>query len=121
MLPPFDRQEFELRAALAELLDLPMPAPRLRASSLAGIRLAPVRAGTPSELLLRRPDIQRAEAQLEATAANVEAARAAFLPRISLTASGGFQSAALGSLLSGGSLLYAIAEISRSRCSMAAA
>lgn len=109
MLPPFDRQEFELRAALAELLDLPMPALRLRASSLAGIRLAPVRAGTPSELLLRRPDIQRAEAQLEAAAANVEAARAAFLPRISLTASGGFQSAALGSLLSGGSLLYAVA------------
>lgn len=44
-------------------------------------------AGLPAELLTRRPDIARAEAQLAAADANVAAARAAMLPRLSLSAS----------------------------------
>jgi len=38
----------------------------------------------PADLLLRRPDIARAEAQLSSADANIIAARAAMLPRISL-------------------------------------
>ena len=55
-------------------------------------------AGTPSELLLVRPDLVAAEEQLRAARANIGAARAAFFPTISLTGSAGFASSDLGDL-----------------------
>jgi outer membrane protein TolC len=73
-------------------------------SSLDGIAAPKVGPGLPSELLLRRPDIAAAEADLAAAHASVDAARAAFFPAVSLTAGGGFASAAIGTLLNGGSL-----------------
>ena len=45
-----------------------------------------IAAGLPSQLLTRRPDIARAEAQLAAADANVAAARAAMLPSLTLSA-----------------------------------
>lgn len=56
-------------------------------------------AGLPSDLLVNRPDIMQAEAQLRAANANIGAARAAFFPRISLTGAAGFASRELGSLV----------------------
>jgi outer membrane protein TolC len=44
------------------------------------------RAVQPGELLARRPDIRAAEAQIAAAAGDVAAARAAFLPSLSITA-----------------------------------
>lgn len=58
-------------------------------------------AGLPSDALLQRPDVAQAEQQLRAANANIGAARAAFLPRISLTASSGFASPALEDLFTG--------------------
>ena len=55
-------------------------------------------AGTPSDLLLVRPDIQAAEEQLRAARANIGAARAAFFPTISLTGNAGLASSDLGGL-----------------------
>ena len=59
-------------------------------------------AGVPSDLLLRRPDLRAAEQSLAAQDANVEAARKAFFPVISLTGIVGFASPALRDLFDGG-------------------
>ncbi len=60
---------------------------------------AEIQPGTSSDVLLNRPDIRMAENGLLAANANIGAARAAFFPRISLTAFAGSVSADLDDLL----------------------
>ncbi|RZJ08428.1 MAG: efflux transporter outer membrane subunit, partial [Acidovorax sp.] len=99
--------------ALALLLGQALP-DEVRAS-LAGSRLAnapamaQLPAGLPSELLTRRPDIRQAEQQLIAANANIGAARAAFFPRIALTAQAGTASNELSGLFKSGSWGFSIA------------
>lgn len=64
--------------------------------------LAAIGPGLPSELLTQRPDIRAAEQRLRATQANIAAARAAFFPRIALTAGVGTASTDLSSLFNSG-------------------
>ncbi len=66
-------------------------------------------AGLPSDLLYRRPDIQQAEQALIAANADIGAARAAFFPRLSLTASLGYTSPAMGSLFDGAQRAWSFA------------
>jgi len=68
-----------------------------------------VPAGIPSSLLERRPDIVQAEQQLIAYNAQIGVAQGAYFPDISLTATGGYQSAALSKLFDGPSGLWDIA------------
>ncbi|CAE6853435.1 Outer membrane protein OprM [Paraburkholderia aspalathi] len=63
---------------------------------------ADIGAGVPSLLLTRRPDIVQAEHALKAANANIGAARAAFFPKIELTASAGTSSSTLSSLFKAG-------------------
>ena len=62
-----------------------------------------VQAGLTSEVLLGRPDVLQAENMLKAANANIGAARAAFFPRISLTAAVGTASSDLDGLFKSGS------------------
>lgn len=105
-VPALEEQELEARAALAVLLGRPPEDFRVEARSLDGIQVPAVAAGTPSQLLLRRPDVAAAEANLAAAHANVQAARAAFLPQFSLSGSAGFGSAAINALVHGPSFLW---------------
>ena len=66
-------------------------------------------AGVPSDVLLRRPDVQQAERALQAANANIGAARAAFFPRITLTGSAGAASASLDQLFQGGQGFWSFA------------
>jgi len=92
------------------LLGAPLPA-RLPAGVALGQQpvLTSLPAGLPSELLARRPDIMQAERTLVAANAEIGAARAAFFPRISLTASTGFGSADMGSLFRGSNRSWSFA------------
>jgi multidrug efflux system outer membrane protein len=58
-------------------------------------------AGLPADVLLQRPDVLAAEQRLTAAHANVGAARAAFFPKVMLTAGLGFASPLLATLFSG--------------------
>jgi len=62
-----------------------------------------ISAGLSSAALLSRPDILAAEHRLKGASANIGAARAAFFPRITLTASAGTASDELSGLFKSGS------------------
>ena len=66
-------------------------------------------SGVPSDLLARRPDIQRAEAQLAASNLRIDVAKADYFPSISLTGSYGTQAGALKNLFTGPALAWGIA------------
>ncbi|MFZ4286533.1 efflux transporter outer membrane subunit [Variovorax sp. HJSM1_2] len=99
-----DRNALELLAgsAIDDAL-LPSELPDSKSS------LAAVPAGLSSSVLLQRPDVLQAEHQLKSANANIGAARAAFFPTLSLTASAGVASAALSSLFSGGAGIWSLA------------
>ena len=116
--------------ALTLLVGQPLPADLPEALSLAaqpGATELP--AGLPSELLTRRPDVLAAEQQLRAANANIGAARAAFFPRISLTANAGTASSELSGLFKSGSfaltgsatLLQPIFDAGRNQANLAVA
>ena len=98
-IPQFEQQELQTRVALALLLGRPPEGFNVAGADVENIALPDVAPGLPAELLIRRPDVVAAEASLESAHANVQAARAAFFPTISLTGSGGLASAALTGLI----------------------
>lgn len=66
-----------------------LPAPQMLMGATAAAALQAVPAPLPSTVLLKRPDVQAAERNLQAMNANIGAARAAMFPTISLTGSVG--------------------------------
>jgi len=99
------RQRMQDENALVLLLGQSLPADLPPALSMAEQpALNDLPAGLPSELLTRRPDVRAAEDQLLAANANIGAARAAFFPRIALTANFGTASTELSGLFKNGTL-----------------
>ena len=98
-IPPLQQQLRQSLDALAILIGSTPEDVDVTHGSLDELAEPAVRPGLPSELLARRPDVAEAEAQLIAANANIAEARATFFPSISLTASGGYESAALAGLL----------------------
>lgn len=90
--------------ALNLLVGSPSPVPReLLPADLDSVHPPKeISPGLSSEVLLLRPDILAAEHQLKAANAYIGAARAAFFPRISLTAAVGTASAELSGLFNSG-------------------
>jgi multidrug efflux system outer membrane protein len=107
-IPALAEQEREARYALAILLGRLPEGFNVAGKSLDGIVTPEVSPGLTSEFLRRRPDVAQAEANLASGHANVDAARAAFFPQISLTGSGGFTSTALNTLFTGSGFGWSI-------------
>ena len=91
-LPPLVQKIQHLHTALAILVGVLPEDLHLQPESLDELKMPAVVAGLPSGLLLRRPDVQMAEARLKAANANVRVAQADFYPSFDLTASGGIES-----------------------------
>lgn len=108
-IPPLERTLRQNRVALAVLIARSPESVTIRGGSLRSIAYPRVTPGLPSELLSQRPDIRTAEANLASANANVENARAQFLPSIKLTGEGGYESAVLKLLLRPESVIYTAA------------
>ena len=98
-VPALEEQEREARYTLAILLGRVPEDFDVQGDSVDAIRSPLVAPGLPSELISRRPDVAEAEANLASAHADVDSARAAFLPQIGLTGSGGSTSSTLSNLL----------------------
>jgi len=108
-IPPLQQQLRQSLDALAILIGQPPENLDVGSISLADLAFPLVRPGLPSELLARRPDVAEAEDQLVAANANIAVARAAFFPSIELTATSGYASSALSTLLKSSSSVYTVA------------
>ncbi|MGJ7553597.1 efflux transporter outer membrane subunit [Variovorax sp. RB3P1] len=112
----FDSQVEQARNALTLLVGatppaelLPVPPASDTAEPAAAAQLLVPPPGLPSSVLQQRPDVLAAEHALRASNADIGAARAAFFPRIALTASAGTASSTLSGLFSGGSKAWSFA------------
>jgi len=99
-IPPLELQERQTLLALAILLGRQPEGFDAAAAAVSAIAVPRIAPGIPAALLVRRPDLASAEAQLAAANADVGAARAALLPSISLTGSAGLASDVLLNFLS---------------------
>ncbi len=103
-LAQYNRQLAEDRDALQLLLGAPIPDDIDFSRGLdRGTVVAELQEGIPSDVLVHRPDVLAAEHQLQSANAQIGAARAAFLPEITLTSSFGTASTQLSGLFKGNS------------------
>ncbi len=97
-------KENEIRALLGEF-----PGQIARGGSLDKLDASfRIKAGLPSSLMARRPDIAAADQSFQAATADIGVAEALRFPTLSLTGQGGVISSDLGNLLKKGSTAYSI-------------
>lgn len=98
-LPTVQQQAEDARISLAALLGRPVQQLPPSVESFEQMQWPEIASGVPSDLLTRRPDIARAEAQLAAAEADVTVARAAMFPKLTLTANLGSGANQVGDVL----------------------
>ena len=89
------QQPGTLQTELAEAAPIPAPPPQ-------------VPVGLPSELLLRRPDVSRAERQLAAATANIGVAKSDLFPKFYLTGAAGSESISSSDWFTSGSRFWSV-------------
>jgi NodT family efflux transporter outer membrane factor (OMF) lipoprotein len=107
-IPPLQQQFRQAVNALAVLLGKTPESVDVDTGTLNGLTSPQVVDGLPSQLLARRPDVAESEQQLISVNADITVARAALFPSIQLTASGGYASSALTSLLSPANRIWSL-------------
>jgi outer membrane protein, multidrug efflux system len=98
-IPPLQQQFRQAVDALAILIGDTPESVDVDTGTLNSLTIPQVLEGLPSQLLSRRPDVAESEQQLISANADITVARAALFPSITLTASGGYASSALNSLI----------------------
>jgi outer membrane protein, multidrug efflux system len=98
-VPELEQAQDEALASLAELLGRSPEGFSVEGAPLESLTEPAVGAGLPAELLQRRPDVFRAQANFSAASADLVAARAALFPSLTLTAAGGVQNPALNAAI----------------------
>lgn len=106
-IPLYEQQVALTENALAVLLGS-NPRAIERGLSIDKLKLPAVPAGLPSDLLVRRPDIARAEQQLIAANAQIGVARAQYFPNIRLTGNVGQISTQVSGLFTPGANFWTI-------------
>ena len=107
-IPPLEQQFRQLVNALAVLVGKTPESIDVDTGTLNTLTLPKVVAGLPSQLLARRPDVAESEQQLISANADITVARAALFPSIQLTASGGYASSDLASLINPSNRLWTL-------------
>lgn len=97
-LLPLQLQLDQTRAAIAVLEGEVPQAFQLANEKFSDVKIPTLSAGTPADVVTRRPDVAAAEAQLQASSANVYAARTALLPGLQLSGNAGKSASELFSL-----------------------
>lgn len=86
----------------------PQPIPRA-SESFTSIPVNTIAAGVPSQLLKNRPDIRKAELEMEAAGVEVAIAKANFYPSLAITGGVGFNSFSAAHLIKPESVLFGLA------------
>lgn len=109
-IPALEQAEQQTIYTLSVLLGLPPAALMTELTPIAPIPTSPkvVPVGLPSDLLRRRPDIRRAEANLHAATANVGVATSDLFPKFSLTGSVGTRSNKLNGIFNWSNSVWSI-------------
>lgn len=109
-IPPLRQQEIQLVSALAVLLNAEPGALDAQLTGTPSSFTLPsaIAGGVPSEVARRRPDIQRAEAQLQAVTAEIGVAVADLYPRFTLTGSFAQQSLSASDFFDWGSRQWSV-------------
>ena len=107
-IPAVNLQRAQLRHALAVLCGQVATTFALTPDTVAATGLPVIPVAVPSEWLESRPDIAAAERRMSAANANIGVATAAFYPRLTLNASGGFESVSASDLFAWPSHVWAI-------------
>ncbi|WP_172821932.1 efflux transporter outer membrane subunit [Magnetospirillum sp. XM-1] len=108
-IPPIVLQRERAFNKLAVLLGRPPQTLSLNGRTLRDLRVPEVSAGLPSDLLLRRPDIRKAEANLVAANANIGVARAKLFPTLSISGDRGWAAQYFDNITNPTSIFFTLA------------